>query len=169
MSVWKNPPDGKTERRNKMESGQWCARPLDLLESPAYKVLSRAAHQVVSRIEIELRHHGGRDNGKLPVTFDDFVKYGIHRHAIAPAIRELEAVGIIRTAHGRAGNAEFRIPNVFFLTYANERDGKKNPPPNDWRKIETAEEAEQIVRAARATKNPVAIERGRQSWRKKAK
>jgi hypothetical protein len=107
----------------------------------------------VSRIEIELRHHGGRDNGKLPVTFDDFVKYGIHRHAIGPAIRELEAVGIIRTAHGRAGNAEFRIPNFFFLTYANERDGKKNPPPNDWRKIETAEEAEQIVRAARVPRD----------------
>jgi hypothetical protein len=167
MSAWKNPPDGKTERRDKMASGQWCARPLELLESPAYKVLSRGAHQVMSRIEIELRHHGGRDNGKLPVTFNDFVKYGIHRHAIAPAIRELEAVGIVRAVHGRAGNAEFRVPNLFFLTYANERDGKKSPPPNDWRKIKTIEEAEQLVRAARATKNPVAIERGRQGWRKK--
>jgi hypothetical protein len=167
MSVWKNPPDGKTERRNKMGSNQWCARPLDLLESPAYMVLSRGAHQVVSRIEIELRHHGGRDNGKLPVTFDDFIKYGIHRNAIAPAIRELEAVGIIRAVHGRAGNAEFRIPSRFFQTYANERDGKKSPPPNDWRKIKSIEEAELLVRAARASKNPAAIERGRQSWHKK--
>jgi hypothetical protein len=167
MSVYKNPPDGNTEHRNKMGSTQWCARPLELLESPAYKVLSRAAHQVMSRIEIELRHHGGRDNGKLPVTFSDFVEYGLHRHAVAPAIRELEAVGIIRAAHGRAGNADFRIPNIFFLTYANERDGKKSPPPNDWRKIKTVAEAEQLVRAARTAKDRVAAERGRQAWRKK--
>jgi hypothetical protein len=168
MSVYKNPPDGKTERRNKMASNQWCARPLDLLESPAYKVLSRGAHQVMSRIEIELRHHGGRDNGKLPVTFDNFVEYGIHRHAIAPAIRELKAVGIIRATHGRAGNAEYRVPNRFFLTYANERDGNKSPPPNDWRKVKTVEEAEFLVRAARATKSSLAaVERGRQGARQR--
>jgi hypothetical protein len=167
MSAYKNPPDGKTEHRNKMGSLQWCARPLDLLESPAYQVLSRGAHQVMSRIEIELRHHGGRDNGKLPCTFDDFIRYGVHRNAIAPAIRELEAIGIIRAVHGRAGNAEFRIPNRFFLTYANERDGKKSPPPNDWRKIRTIEEADLLVRAARAAKSPVARERGRQSWHKR--
>jgi hypothetical protein len=66
MSVYKNPPDGITERRNKIGSNQWCARPLELLESPAYKVLSRAAHQVMSRIEIELRHHGGRNPASCP-------------------------------------------------------------------------------------------------------
>jgi hypothetical protein len=31
---------------------------------------------VISRIEIELAHHGGNDNGQLPVTTDDFVEYG---------------------------------------------------------------------------------------------
>jgi hypothetical protein len=112
MSVWKNQPDGKTVQQAKL-TGQWSARPIELMESHAYRVLSRAAHLVMSRIEIELRRHGGRDNGRLPVTFDDFVLYGLHRHAIAPAIRELEAVGIIRvTERGRAGNAEFRSPNL---------------------------------------------------------
>jgi hypothetical protein len=148
MSVWKN-RDGKTVRRSTLTS--FSARPTEMLLSPAYRVLSRAAHQVMSRIEIELRHHGGRDNGKLPVTFEDFVGYGLDRHAIAPAIRELEALGFIRvTERGRAGNAEHRCPNKFYLTFTNERDG--NAPPHDWRKVQTMDDAEQLARAARAAR-----------------
>jgi hypothetical protein len=48
----------------------WAARPIEMLESPAYRALSLSAHRALSRIEIELAHHGGKDNGKLPVTFD---------------------------------------------------------------------------------------------------
>jgi hypothetical protein len=121
----------------------------------------------MSRIEIELRHHGGRDNGKLPVTFQDFVDYGIHKDSVAPALRELEAIGIIRIQHGRAGNAEHRTPNLFFLTFANERDGKRNPPPHDWRKVETIEQADELVRTARAAKNPRAVERGRKQAKRR--
>jgi Type III restriction enzyme, res subunit len=43
---------------------------------------SLSAHRALARIEIELAHHGGNDNGKLPVTFDDFVQYGVRRHSI---------------------------------------------------------------------------------------
>jgi DNA-binding transcriptional MocR family regulator len=136
------------------------------MESPAYRVLSLAAHRAMSRIEIELRHHAGKDNGKLPVTFSDFVDYGIHHASVTPALRELEAVGIIRITRGRAGNAEHRSPNLFYLTFANGRDKKE--PPHDWRKVETTEQAEELVREARAAKNPQAVERGRrQAGRRK--
>jgi DNA-binding transcriptional MocR family regulator len=88
-----------------------------MLESPGYRVLTRSAHQVMSRIEIELRHHGGRDNGKLPVTFEDFIEYGLDRQAIAPAIRELEALGFIEvTERGRGGHDEPRAPTKFRLS-----------------------------------------------------
>jgi DNA-binding transcriptional MocR family regulator len=141
-----------------------------LIKSPAYRVLSRAAHLAMSRIEIEQRHHGGRDNGRLPVTFQDFVDYGIHHSSVTPALRELEAVGIIRvTQRGRAGNAEHRSPNLFFLTFANERDGTKAPPPHDWRKVETIEQAEQLVSAARVAKDPQAVERGRKQAARRRK
>jgi hypothetical protein len=94
------------KRRNKI-SGQFTARPIEMLESPAYRVLSRSAHMVIARLEIELAHHGGNDNGKLPVTTDDFIEYGMHRGSVAPAIREAEALGFIRvTERGRGGNAE---------------------------------------------------------------
>src|SRR5215470_13177670 len=106
-------------RRRNTIAEQFMVRTIRMLESPAYRALSLSAHRVLSRIEVELGHHGGTDNGKLPVTYDDFVKYGVDRHAISAAIREAVALGFLEiTEQGRAGNAEFRSPNKFRLTYA---------------------------------------------------
>jgi hypothetical protein len=89
-----------------------------MLRSPTWRVLSLTAHRILSRIEIEFGNHGGRDNGKLPVTFADFEKYGIERHAIGPGLREVSALGLHElTRQGRAGNREFRTPNLHRLTY----------------------------------------------------
>jgi hypothetical protein len=148
----------RLKRRNRI-SGQWSARLIEMLESPAYRALSLSAHRVISRIEIELGHHGGNDNGRLPVTFEDFTDYGIHHNAIAPAIREAEALGFIRIMErGRGGNAEHRQPNKFFLTFAHGRDSRASPPTHDWRKIESLEEAIEIAQAARHSKNPRAVQ-----------
>src|SRR5271166_857729 len=110
--------------RNKITE-QFSARLIEMLESPAYRVLSQAAHRALSRIEIELAHHGGNDNGKLPVTFDDFVKYGVARKTIGPAIAELVALGFIEiTFKGRkALGASYRRPNLFLLTTRPELEG----------------------------------------------
>jgi hypothetical protein len=43
-----------------------------MLESAAYCELSLSARRVLDRIEIELAKHGGVENGRLPVTYDDF-------------------------------------------------------------------------------------------------
>ena len=134
------------KRFNKI-SGQFSARLIEMLESPSYRVLSLSARRVLDRIEIEHAHHGGNDNGALPVTFENFVEYSIDRHAIAPAIRELEALGFVRiTERGRAGNADFRSPNKFALTYRVTKDA---PASDDWRRIATIEEAQALARAAR--------------------
>lgn len=123
---------------------------------------------VISRLEIELAHHGGNDNGRLPVTTDDFVEHGMHRSSVSPAIRESEALGFVRvTERGRGGNAEYRMPNMFFLTFAHSRDSGKNPPTHDWRRIKSMREAEEIARNARADKNPYAVQHGIRSWRKR--
>src|ERR1700730_13730069 len=101
------------KRRSRI-SGQYSARLIEMLESPAYRALSRSAHMVISRIEVELAHHGGNENGRLPVTTEDFIAYGMDRGSVAPAIREAEALGFIRvTERGRGGNAEYRKPNFF--------------------------------------------------------
>jgi hypothetical protein len=71
----------------------------------------------------------------------------LHRHAISSAIREAAALGFVEvTEQGHAGNAEFRSPNKFRLTYANSIGMK---PTNEWEKIQTDEEALAIARVAR--------------------
>ena len=130
-------------RKRNTISGQWTARPIDLIESPAYRALSLSAHRALSRIEIELAHHGGNDNGKLPVTFDDFERYGVRRKSIGLALDELEALGLIEiTERGKmAKAAEYRRPNKFLLTTRPELDGV-GPNGCGWLRIKTDDDAE---------------------------
>ena len=147
------------KRRNSI-SGQFAARLIEMLESPAYRVLSQSGHMVLARIEIELASHGGNDNGRLPVTTENFVQYGMHRTSVAPALREAEALGFIRiTERGHGGNAEYRSPNRFYLTYALARDSRSHPPTHEWRRNKTLQEANEIARTARNNKSRSAVER----------
>jgi hypothetical protein len=135
-------------KHNKI-SGQFAARLIEMMESPAYRVLSLSAHRALSRIEIEWAHHGGQDNGQLPVTFDDFERYGVNRHAIGPALAELEALGfIVITEKGKmARAADYRRPNKFLLT---SRPANKGVDPlHKWRRFKTMEEAECAAESAR--------------------
>jgi hypothetical protein len=146
------------ERRARKITYQFVARPIEMMESPAYRVLSLSARRVLDRIEIALAHHAGRDNGRLAVTYEHFVEYGIDRHAVRPALNELEALGIaVITEPGCAGNAEHRAPNLLRLTY---RHAGREQPTNEWRRIRTQQEAEMIARTARETPR-----RTRRKWR----
>jgi hypothetical protein len=137
--------NGRKRRRTEI-SGQFAPRLIEMLGSWPYRALSLSARRVLDGLEIELGSHGGTDNGKLPCTYDNFHDYGIDRHAIAPAIREAVALGFVEiTEEGTAGNREFRRPNLFRLTY---RHTDRADPTDDWRKIETKEQAE-LAKAAR--------------------
>jgi hypothetical protein len=150
--------DPRGRRRKNSIDGQFAARTIAMMESPAYQILSLAAHRLLARIEIELAHHGGNDNGKLPVTFDHFAEYGIDRHSIAPAMREVCALGFVEiTEQGRAGNAEWRRPNLFRLTYRPVGNAK---PTDEWKRIATSEDARMRAQRARAlieNKAPVGV------------
>jgi hypothetical protein len=141
----------KEYRRKNKIAGQFSARTIEMMESPAFMVLSLSARRILDRLEIEHGHHAGNDNGDLPCTYDHFHDYGIHRHAIAPGIREAVALGFLEiTEKGRSGNAEWRRPNKFRLTY--RQVGRANPT-DEWRRVKTIKEAEMLAKAAR---NPVA-------------
>src|SRR6516165_8776372 len=147
------------KRRNSID-GQFAPHTIEMIKSPAWSVLSLSARRVLDRIEIEHADHGGYDNGRLPVTYDDFERYGIHRHSIAAAIRETVALGFAEiTERGRAGNAEFRSPHKFRLTYFHVG---RAPPTNEWQRIKTVEEAQALARAARR-KVP---QKAKVQWRK---
>ena len=134
-------------KRNQID-GQFNARLIEMLESPAYRVLSLSGRRVLDRICIELGHHGGNDNGKLPVTYEHFMEYGIDRHAISPAIRELEALGFVEvTQRGKASAGEFRSPNLYRLTCVNCKSSPN--PTHEWRRIPDIETADRLARVAR--------------------
>jgi hypothetical protein len=162
-SVWKNTSDGKTIRRKTLSSC-WSARPLELVESYALRVLSRAAHLALLRVEIELRRRGGHDNGDLIITKEQFIAFGIHKDGVATALRELKALGIIAVKKGRGGNAEYREPNRFGLNYmAGIIDGSLIMPTNTWKRFKTIEQAEQTADAARGAKDPLKVAYGRRN------
>lgn len=139
----------------------FAARPIPMLESPAYRVLSRGARQVLARIEIEHAHHGGAENGALPVTYDHFVEYGVHRHSIAPAIRELVALGFIEvTRRGCAGNADCRQPSLYRLTYMQAK-GERDNGTHEWRRVHSIEQAEALAKRARSDADTRAVAKGR--------
>jgi hypothetical protein len=137
----------RVKRRKTSIGGVFAPRLIELISSPAFSALSLSARRVLDRIEVEYASHGGTENGKLPVTFDDFCRFHIHRHCIAPAIREVVALGFVEiTQAGRAGNAEYRTPNIFRLTY---RETDYADPTHEWRRINSYEEALLIADAAR--------------------
>ena len=155
-------------RRKRKIGGQYVPHLRELIEAPAWRVLSLSARRLLDRIEIEHMRHGGQDNGRLAVTFDDFEEYGLHRHAIAPAMRECIALGLlVITQHGSAGNAEHRAPNLFLLPYL-----QANSADQIWRQITTVEQARAVAREAagnrgRRGKNkiPVVVS-AKSQWRK---
>jgi hypothetical protein len=131
----------------------------------AWRVLSRGAHQCLSRIEIELADHGGKDIDELPVTFKDFEEYGLHRNAIGPALAELEALGFIDiTERGVAARAaNYRRPNKFrLLTRPKEHRGAPYRPR--WDRFDTLDEAQLAADRARlgrqrtGTHRPLSVE-----------
>jgi hypothetical protein len=130
--------------------GHFAWRLIEMLESPAYRALSLSAHRVLSRLEIEFGKHGSKpeENGKLPCTFDNFFEFGVHRQAIAPAIREAVALGFLEvTRQGSAGNAGYRQPALYRLTYRHA--GPDEKITDEWRRIASFEEAEAVARKAR--------------------
>ena len=134
--------------------GQWSWHTIEMLESPAWRALSLAARRVLDRLEIELAHHGGKDNGRLPCTYGNFEGYGIRRKSIAGAIRELVTLGFVEvTEKGRAAPEDFGTPNKFRLTYRpTHATNTAIAPTDDWKRIKTEEEGEAVAAEARASR-----------------
>jgi hypothetical protein len=139
------------KRKPNAIDGQFAPRTIEMLKSPAMRVLGLSARRALDRIEIELAAHGGRDNGKLPVTKANFEQHGIDHRAIAPALCELERLGFTQIIRGRGGNGVYRSPNLFRLTY---RPTDKAAPTNEWKAFASIAAAETAARAARHPPKP---------------
>ena len=85
-----------------------------------------------------------------PVLYDHLEEYGIHRHAIAPAIRELVALGFVEVMRrGCALNGDLKQASLYRITYRNAK-GADGDGTHEWRKVKTIEQAEALAKQARA-------------------
>ena len=124
-----------------LKNKQWIPHRREMLESPAWQMLPLNARKILDAIELELIHHGGKDNGQLTVTYPGFAKYCTvkNRTAIAQAIREAEALGFLIITRGSGGVGKARLPNHYLLTYM---PVQKNAAPDDnWTEIAPEEDA----------------------------
>ena len=135
----------------------WLTR--EMLESAAWRALSRPARGVIDRIVLEHLAHGGTQNGELTVTYDDFAAYGLSsRRMTAQAIRIAVALGFIDvTMKGRRSFGGARLPSQYGVTWLPR--GDRTVASNRWSQIATDADAAAIVRASRASLSPAAARR----------
>jgi hypothetical protein len=129
---------------------QFAAYPIEMLQSHAWRALSAMAKRCIERIVIELRKHGGKDNGELPVTNRDFVAHGVSMATIKPALAEAVALGFIEQTPGYAcKNPLYARPARFRILFINS----KGPLPDHtrWRRFKAYDEAKLAAKAARAS------------------
>jgi len=145
------------------------------LESIARRQLTLAEYQCLDVIAIELMRHGGKyaESGGIPIEYETFIKFGVHKDAVAPALRGLEALGFIRvTKRGRGGNASYRLTAEYCPTFLKARDHVNNEarPTDEWREWESKPgDIGQAAKEARNRKDPRAVAKGKRHYRPRRK
>ena len=136
----------KTGKFSKIDY-QFAPIPTEMLASPAWIALSPNGRRVVDRLIVENGRHGGKENGRLPCTYADFIGAGIRDGSVSDAIREAVALGFVKVVErGRAGNGEFRRAALYELTFLFKL-GRR--PSNEWASIETTGDAARVSAEAR--------------------
>jgi DNA-binding transcriptional MocR family regulator len=103
----------------------------ELLNSPAWQGMSTNTMRVVHRLMLEDCQRAGSENGRLPVTHEDFIAYGCSRNLITEALAEAESLGLVRYKRGgRFG--ETKKPSIFRLTWFGTVDA---PATNEWKGV----------------------------------
>ncbi|RVD55970.1 MAG: hypothetical protein EOS30_09855 [Mesorhizobium sp.] len=127
------------------DQGGWMAETRDFLESSAYRTLSTNARRALDRLKIEHISHGRTHNGRLIVTHEQFISYGVTAEYVGDALDELDFKGLLKISRGRAGNGTAH-PNIFRLTFDGDHEGAA--ATNEWRRC-TDEQAKQWVETVR--------------------
>jgi hypothetical protein len=146
----KSPEISIKRDRNAIPKGEpWVWMTQEMLESPAWRTAPLAARQVIQRIAIEHMSHGGTENGRLIVTYDNFADYGVRRNSIRFGIMVAQALGWITiTEEGRATPGDTRRASRYALQWVDRHDGA--PRSNRWKVFETMAQAEAVVEKVRA-------------------
>jgi hypothetical protein len=111
--------------------------------APRGPVLPGEGKTVISRIEYEHLKHGGKDNGRLPVTYEDFAEFGLSTEAAVRGVLFAEGLGFISVTVATEIKSNIRPPNLYSLGWLPLCD--MTPAARTWQKFKTVEEAQQVV------------------------
>jgi hypothetical protein len=156
-----------TKMNRPPEGTSWLWLTADILESAAWRALPGNAMKVVLRIGLEHLKHGGVENGNLPVTYQDFVRWGVRRNSIHEAQLVAIHLGLVdRTSIGEVPwRGDIRRPSTFGLTWLPQHNGI--PPSNRWTRIRTDLDAKQAIGHAKA--QLAQVRRRTPSWKRARK
>jgi hypothetical protein len=143
-----------TSRRQRLKlEGQWIPHSVALIR--VFCGLSLTARRILDLLEIEHCRRGGRENGKLVCTYDNFENSGVDRTRIREALDELIAAGLIEiTRLGRRAYADLRAPTLYRLTYLPTfENGKWTEATHEWKKQKASRESATGTRGESATGN----------------
>jgi hypothetical protein len=122
---------------------------LAFLESEALKGLSLTAERALRRLMVEHLRHGGRDNGRLDVSYGQFVAAGCTRRCISSALQELTKRGLVKvieTGEWRGKTSRYE------LTFLNT----EWKPSNEWKRFKGGIDAQgRLGHRSRASETPV--------------
>jgi hypothetical protein len=120
-------------KRNRPPQGEpfiWLTR--ELLESQAWRTMPIQTRRFVDRVLLEHMAHAGTENGRLIVTADQCVAWGIPRNAVTEAQRDAKRRGLVYLGEqGIWAPRRGRRPNRFGLGWLPGYDG--SPAPNNWK------------------------------------
>jgi hypothetical protein len=133
------------------EGSSWAWLTAEMLESPAWRALTGNAMKIILRVVLEHCRHAGVQNGRLPVTYSDFVRCGVRRNAVREAQLVAEHLGFIdRISVGETPwhSGDIRSPSMFALTWL-PRSTNGASPSNRWAKLTDAEAKAAVALAKR--------------------
>ena len=75
--------------------GGFVPHRMGLIMSPAWHLRPKTLGKILERLEIEHLRHGGKENGNLTVSYEQFVDYGISKKGIRQALDIGVALGLL--------------------------------------------------------------------------
>jgi hypothetical protein len=138
------------ERANRPPSGEpWIWLTREMVESPAWRALSKPGMRFLSRVMLEHMMHGGTENGRLICTYDQCEEFGISRKHVWGAIENVVLCGFVDVVdRGQRAFGIARRPSTYALTWLPRIDG--TAPTNRWKHFSPVPKRELIPDPKRA-------------------
>jgi hypothetical protein len=127
----------KLQRKPKTEIGEpFVALRRSMYKSKVFRALSPWAQILLRCLEDKHLETGGKENGRLSVSYTDFEAWGIRRASIPDLLQEVIDFGFVKKIKKGWFSPERKYKSEYLLTYVEDAYGNK--PTDEWRNVVVA-------------------------------